>query len=101
MKYYILSDAKTFFICNIKLYTGVYQTINDTVKCLISSFLHKNHKLYMDNYYNTFKLFEEEIKTGIYCCGSMRSNRGEPKEYRKLKHTIKKENLYRIKRIIL
>ncbi|KAF7684922.1 PiggyBac transposable element-derived protein 4, partial [Cucumispora dikerogammari] len=78
-------------ICNIKLYTGVYQSINDTVKCLIAPFLHKNHKLYLDNYYNSFKLCEELIKTGVYCCGTMRSNRGEPEEYRKLKHTIKKE----------
>ncbi|KAF7670553.1 PiggyBac transposable element-derived protein 4, partial [Cucumispora dikerogammari] len=27
IKYYILADAKTSFICNIKLYTGVYQSI--------------------------------------------------------------------------
>ncbi|KAF7685115.1 hypothetical protein CDIK_4135 [Cucumispora dikerogammari] len=94
MKYYILADAKTSFICNIKLYTDVYQSINDTVKCLIAPFLHKNHKLYIDNYYNSFKLCEELIKTGVYCCGTMRSNRGEPEEYRKLKHTIKKRRIY-------
>ena len=33
---------------------------------------------------------EELIKTGVYCCDPMRSNLGEPEEYRKLKNTIKK-----------
>ncbi|KAF7699533.1 PiggyBac transposable element-derived protein 4 [Cucumispora dikerogammari] len=92
MKYYFLADAKTSFICNIKLYTCVYKKINDTVKCLIAPFLHKNHMLYMDNYYNSFKSCEKLIKTSVYCCDTVRSNRGEPEEYRKLKHTIKKRN---------
>ncbi|KAF0985578.1 hypothetical protein HZS_4713 [Henneguya salminicola] len=94
MKYYILADSKTSFVCNISLYTGKSNTINSTVKTLMNSYLNKNHKLCMDNFYNSLKLCEERREVGVYCCGAIRSNRGEPKEYKQLKNSMKKGDLH-------
>ncbi|KAF7685608.1 PiggyBac transposable element-derived protein 4 [Cucumispora dikerogammari] len=58
-KFFILAVSKTLFVCKILLYTGKTVRIKDTVKCLMENFTNKNHKLFMDNFYNSFDLCVE------------------------------------------
>ncbi|KAF7685412.1 PiggyBac transposable element-derived protein 4 [Cucumispora dikerogammari] len=90
MKFYLLADSKTSYIMNIKLYTGKYSSIKDTVSDLLSNHTGKNHTLYMDNYYNSIALCEELRVKQIYCCGTMRMQRGEPKDYSKERKLMRK-----------
>lgn len=94
MKFFLLADSESAFICQFKLYTGKSSTIKTTVKDLMNNYLHANHKLYMDNFYNSFELCREMRTHGVFCCGTMRSCRGEPEEYRSLKCKMKKGDLY-------
>jgi hypothetical protein len=71
------------------------------VKDLSSSLENKNHVLYMDNYFSNPELFDQLHQKGIYCCGTVRTNRrGMPEAIRsaKLKErgqslTLQKGNL--------
>lgn len=90
IKFYLLADSKTSFICKFKLYSGKYQSIKDTVKELTFNYENKNHKLYMDNYYNSFSLCQELREKNIYTCGTMRMGRGEPKNFPIIKKNMKK-----------
>ncbi|KAF7691543.1 PiggyBac transposable element-derived protein 4 [Cucumispora dikerogammari] len=90
MKFYLLADSKTSYIMNIKLYTGKYSSIKDTVSDLLSNHTGKNYTLYMDNYYNSIALCEDLRVKQIYCCRTMRMQRGEPKDYSKERKLIRK-----------
>ena len=35
------------------------------------NYLHKNYKLYMDSFYNSFKLCEKTKTINIFCCETM------------------------------
>ncbi|KAF7685832.1 PiggyBac transposable element-derived protein 4 [Cucumispora dikerogammari] len=89
-KFFILAVSKTSFVCKILLYTGKTVRIKDTVKCLMENFTHKNHKLFMNNFYNSFDLCVEIRKLGVYICGTLRSFRGESKSYIRFKKSRKK-----------
>ena len=67
MKFYIMADSKTSFVTKIKLYTGKYSSIKETVKDLIVDVKSFNHTLYMDNYYNSIALCEELREDKIFC----------------------------------
>lgn len=47
------------------------------IVCKLSSVIpkHKNHRLYMDNFFSTVPLFFEMYKRGILCMGTVRNNR--------------------------
>ena len=49
---------------------------------MVEHILGKNHKLYCDNFYNSVRLSEELLDRGMYSTGTLRANRGEPKEIR-------------------
>ena len=71
------------------MYTGKEKTA-DTGKGLahrvvtelvVPHFSHRNHVIYMDNFFASLPLFADLAKFGIYACGTYRSNRvGFPKE---------------------
>lgn len=93
MKFYILTDSRTGYVYNFKLYTGKYSSINQTVLDLVSGLSNKNHTLYMDNYYNSYNLCNKLKTEGIYACGTMRMNRGEPDDFAQKKKKMKKGDL--------
>ncbi|KAF7696446.1 PiggyBac transposable element-derived protein 4 [Cucumispora dikerogammari] len=90
MKFYLLADSKNSYIMNIELYTGKYSSIKDTVSDLLSNHTGKNHTLYIDNYYNSIALCEKLRVKQIYYCGTMRMQRGEPKDHSKERKLMKK-----------
>ncbi|KAF7689945.1 PiggyBac transposable element-derived protein 4, partial [Cucumispora dikerogammari] len=90
MKFYIMADSKTSFVCSMSLYTGISEPIKKTVKNLLINYTNKNHLLYMDNFYNSYDLCVELRNEGIYACGTLRPNRGQPKCYNDMKKSMKK-----------
>ncbi|KAF7693701.1 hypothetical protein CDIK_2165 [Cucumispora dikerogammari] len=66
MKFFILADSKTSFVCKILLYTEKTVKIKDTVKCLMKNYTYKKHKLFIDNFYNSFDLCVEMKVLSVY-----------------------------------
>ena len=77
------------YVKAFQMYTGKEKTA-DTGKGLahhvvtelvVPHFSHRNHVIYMDNFFASLPLFADLAKFGIYACGTYRSNRvGFPKE---------------------
>lgn len=95
VKVWARAHPKTGYIHEFQIYVGKPEGQRGRVseeglggrviKDLTSSIKNKNHHIYMDNYFSSPKLFEDLLKDGIYCCGTVRSNRkGLPE---KLKNT--------------
>ncbi|KAF7692234.1 hypothetical protein CDIK_2424 [Cucumispora dikerogammari] len=79
--FYKLTDFATIFVLKFKLYTGFYNSIKETVKninCHVKLF---NYNLYMDNYYNSFKLCKNLPEDKIFCRGNMRIRRSKSSKY--------------------
>ncbi|KAF7684910.1 PiggyBac transposable element-derived protein 4, partial [Cucumispora dikerogammari] len=101
MKFFILADSKTTFVCKILLYTERTIKTKDTVKCLMKNFTYKKHKLFMDNFNNSFDLCVKMRELGVYICGTLRSFRDETKSYIRFKKSIKKFNMIYIRKTML
>ena len=82
IKSYVLADSVTAYCYNLRVYDGIPSTLHDTIFGLCEGLLDKNHKLYMDNFYNSVKLSMELKAAGIDTVGTLRANRGEPKHIR-------------------
>ena len=93
MKLYICCDSKNAYVNSFSLHTGSKNTIKNIVTGLLLPFENKNHKVFMDNYYTSTKLFDELLKKQIQCCGTMRLFRGGPDEFVTLKKTLKKHEI--------
>ncbi|XP_061175613.1 piggyBac transposable element-derived protein 4-like [Saccostrea echinata] len=71
------------------------------VKDLTRKLVHKSHVVYMDNFFSSPELYEQLLREGVYCCGTIRVNRrGMPEAIKsaKLKNrgdslTMQKGNL--------
>jgi len=60
---------------------------------VVPYFSHRNHIIYMDNFFTSLPLFDDLAKSGIFACGTYKSNRvGFPKELgdKKLVKTLKR-----------
>ena len=71
------------YVKAFQMYTGKEKTA-DTGKGLahrvvtelvVPHFSHRNHVIYMDNFFASLPLFADLAKFGIYACGIYRSNR--------------------------
>ena len=81
IKVWVLAEAKTGYILDFQVCTGAtkdesskglaYRVVND----LIQNFQGKNHLLYVDNFYTSPELLLDLLKKGVYCTGTIRSNR--------------------------
>lgn len=45
------------------------------IKDLTAKIQNRNHHIYMDNYFSSPKLFDDLRRVGLYCCGTVRTNR--------------------------
>lgn len=52
IKMYMVAEAKSGYILNLKVYLGEKSSIQDTVMSLMEPYLNKGYTLYMDNFYN-------------------------------------------------
>ena len=80
VKLYMLAEAKTGYIFSFEIYSGIGKTTIETVMGLIEPLKYKGYHLYMDNYYNSVNLTEQLLQQGVYTCGTLRLERGAPKE---------------------
>ena len=90
VKVWVLSDSKTSYIYNFKIYTGKDGNIianglaYNVVYELMAGCNNKGHYLYVDNFYTSPQLFHDLQKDGTYCSGTARINRRNfPKELKR------------------
>lgn len=91
MRFYILADSVTGFIYNIRI-VGEKTTINETVKDLVKNIKYENRILFMDNFYNSYKLCCDLLDLKIYTLGTLRDMRGGPKDLQTIKKLTPKES---------
>nr|XP_045590633.1 piggyBac transposable element-derived protein 4-like [Procambarus clarkii] len=84
VRLYMLAEAGTGYIIDFEVYSGVGKTTVETVMGLMRPLLNKGYHLYMDNYYNSVHLTELLRENGVYTCGTLRLQRGAPKELQQL-----------------
>ena len=98
MKMYILCESKSSYVLNLKLYTGAKQKLEELITEMTQKYVNLNHKLYMDNFYTSFSLIKILEKLKIYVSGTLRLNRGGPKDIIQLKEKSKKHNFLTIQK---
>ncbi len=77
MKFYVLAESTTGYILNLRI-VGEQSSINDTVLSLCNNLEGKYRKLFMENFYNSYKLTQLLYERKIYCTGTLRHRRGSP-----------------------
>jgi hypothetical protein len=80
LKIFALCEAKSCYACNLILYNNKVKEGN--LEMILK--LTQNHKFltyhfYIDNFYTSVKILEGLKGKGLYCCGTLRENRGGPK----------------------
>ena len=93
IKFYILSEAKSGYVYNFKIYCGEGNTTSEIVCNLSKDLRYKGYHLYMDNFYNSTKLACELLNKKIYMCGTFRINRGAPKDFQENAKKLKKDEV--------
>ena len=100
-KIWCASCACCGYVKAFQMYTGkekkadtekglAHRVVTDLV---VPHFSHRNHVIYMDNFFTSLPLFDDLAKSGIFACGTYRSNRvGFPKVLgdKKLVKTLKR-----------
>lgn len=90
MKMYTLNDSESGFCFEQRICSGK-STIDEIFNDLLKDFVGKWHHLYVDNFYTSAKLAENLLLKGIYLCGTLRYNRGEPKDFKSKCSGLKKQ----------
>ena len=68
------------YICNMEIYSAEGKKLEDTVLSLLDRNLGQNHHVYQDNYYNSVRLAQTLLDRNMRVCGTMRANRGIPRD---------------------
>lgn len=91
IKSYALCESKTGYACALIQYNSRKPETNlNMLVRLTKNYQNKFHHLYMDNFYTSVKVIEAMAEKGIYCCGTLRDNRGGPKDIKKIVKRFKK-----------
>ncbi|KAG0438920.1 PiggyBac transposable element-derived protein 4 [Dictyocoela muelleri] len=90
MKFYILAESNTGFICNLRV-VGEKTSLEETVVSLCKKISGEYRRLFMDNFYNSFKLTKILHSNKIYTTGTLRNRRGGPNDLLKLKTQVSAE----------
>ena len=80
VKLYMVAEAKTGYVFDFEVYSGTGRATIETVMNLMAPLRNKGYHLYMDNYYNSVALSEQLLEEGVYTCGTLRMQRGAPKD---------------------
>ena len=83
IKVFVLADATNGYIHRLQVYTGKNSDLSSSDLGLCSQVVlelmhdieHKSHKLYMDNYYTSPRLFLDLYRKKVNACGTARTNR--------------------------
>ncbi len=65
MKFYILTESDTSYVLQFRMYDGIHKSVKDTVNDLIKNYNNLYHRLFMDNYYNSFELNKQLLDKRI------------------------------------
>lgn len=84
LKIYMLAESKTGFLLNMRI-CSISSTLTDITLEMMNNYKNLGHKLYMDNFYNSFKLCSRFKEIGVQVCGTLRERRGGPKNLKDLK----------------
>jgi len=76
----MVCKSSTGYICNLQIYNGKWRPLTETVGFLLKSYEGKGNHLYQDNYYNSVHQTNELLQKLIRVCGTIRVNRGLPKD---------------------
>lgn len=83
MNLYAMCEGKSGYICSLMMHSSTSSEKNiDMVLNISKNFHHKNHRLYMDNFFTSIPLFEELKKVGLFCCGTQREVGSGPRGFR-------------------
>ena len=72
--------AVSGYICNMEIYWAQGKKLEDTVSSLLDRNLGQNHHIYQDNLYNSVRLAQTLLDRNVRVCGTMRANRGIPRD---------------------
>lgn len=59
IKSYVIADSITSYCWNLRVYDGLPQTLHHTIFGLLEGLENLNHKLFMDNFYNSVRSVKE------------------------------------------
>jgi hypothetical protein len=76
----MVCESMSGYICNMQIYDGKCGPLTETVGILLEPYEEKGYHLYQDNYFNSVRLAEELLQKSIRVCGTIRVNRGLPKD---------------------
>jgi len=105
VKYYAIVDCESKFLVNLKIYLGKstgeesrmikeFGMGGATVISLLRKYLGKNHKVVVDNFFNSPKLQEYLIKKKTFCVGTVRPTGKEMPRFEKKKLRKGSVNVY-------
>lgn len=87
-----LAEARSGYCLRLQVYTGKTDNVQEkglsyrAVTQLLSRYMNKNHHLYFDNFFTTIQLLQDLATKDIFCCGTIRADRGQfPEEFKKCK----------------
>jgi len=76
----MVCESSNGYICNLQIYDGKCGPLTETVGFLLEAYEVKVYHLYQDNYYNSVRQMNELLQKLITVCGTIRVNRGLPKD---------------------
>ncbi|KAH9636024.1 hypothetical protein HF086_005876 [Spodoptera exigua] len=94
IKLFVLCDVETRIILDFIIYTGLETEIirdadlgvsGSIVITFLQKYYFSNRQIYMDNWYSSPKLFISLLNRNIGACGTVKRNRKEMPEFKKLK----------------
>ncbi len=100
-KVWVRADSLNGYVSEFQVYIGKQGNAEDglgarVVKDLTNKLHNKYHHVYCDNFFTSFFLLNDLHKDGVYCCGTVRSNRKEfPSDLKKYKSSTRGEYITR------
>ena len=86
----MVCETVSGYICNMEIYSAEGKKLEDTVLSLLNKNLGQNHHIYQDNFYNSVRLAETLLDMKVRVCGTMRVNRGIPRDLERGRQALEK-----------
>jgi len=88
----MVCEAVWGYICNMEIYSTEGKKLEDTVLSLVDRNLGQNHRIRQDNFYNSVRLAQTLLGRNVRVCGTMRANKGIPRDLEGEASTWKKSS---------
>jgi len=76
----MVCEAVSGYVCNMQIYSAEGKKLEEAVLSLLDRNLGQNHHIYQDNFYNSVRLAQSLLDRNVRVCGTMRANRGIPRD---------------------